>query len=605
MKTCFSLFLIMVLLSACSSKPELSGEFKLWHNISLTFDGPECSETSIPNPFTDYRLDVTFTQGDQSFVVPGYYAADGLAAYSSAKAGNKWRVHFSPNSVGEWFYEVSFLTGEGVAMDSSLGEGAGYMHKQKGSFLVEDSDKEGDDFRAKGRLQYTGEHYLQFSGTGEIFLKCGVDAPENILAYYEFDNTSNVGERMKYLKDHAQDYNTDADAYLWGSERNKGKNLLGGINYLNSKGLNAFSFLTFNIDGDDRNVFPYLLKSDLASYQKEANNKKNRDCWKTQVVHDRFDVSKLAQWEQIFSYAEAKGVFLHFKLQENENDQKMDGGDLGPERKLYLREMIARYAHHLALNWNLGEENTMTIDQLKATSHFIAQNDPYKGLVVLHTFPNQYDKYYQPFATQKTDITGFSVQTNKPDFHRVHDVTQQWVKTSAASGQKLVVSVDEPGDARHSLLPDSENPNHDNARVNALWGTFFAGGAGLEWYFGYAHDHSDLTCQTWRSRDLFWNQCKVALDFFAKHNLPLVEMSCVDELTLSEDDFVWAKTGEVYLVYSKTGEQVTMELPDVGYNAFWLNPRSGEELAITAITTNEKISLECPTTEDWLLYLSK
>ena len=34
----------------------------------------------------------------------------------------------------------------------------------------------------------------------------------------------------------------------------------------------------------------------------------------------------------------------------------MDGGNLGPERILYYRELIARFGYHLALNWNLGEE---------------------------------------------------------------------------------------------------------------------------------------------------------------------------------------------------------------------------------------------------------
>lgn len=605
MKHLFSLLLALTMLVACTPNAEITGELKTWHKLTLTFEGPECSETSVPNPFTDYRLDVTFIQGDQRFVVPGYYAADGQAAYSSADAGNKWRVHFSPNTTGEWQYDVSFLTGDGVAVDISKGEDAGYMHQQHGSFIVEASDKTGTDFRAKGRLEYVGEHYLKFAGTGEYFLKCGVDAPENILAYYEMDNTSNVGKRMKYLKDHAQDYNQDADAYLWGAEKNKGTNLLGGLNYLNSNGLNAFSFLTFNIDGDDRNVFPYLLNTDIASYETAANTKKTRDCWEKFVIHDRFDVSKLDQWEQVFSYAEMKGLFLHFKLQENENDQKMDDGNVGPERKLYLREMIARYAHHLALNWNLGEENTMTIQQLKEKAEFITNTDPYKGLIVLHTYPNQHDKYYTPFATSESDITGFSVQTNETDFSRVHGVTDTWVKTSAVSGQKLVVSVDEPGDARHSLVPDSDNPEHDNARINALWGTFMAGGAGLEWYFGYGHDHSDLTCQSWRSRDMFWDQCRVALDFFEKQKIPVTEMIGVDDMTLTENDYVFAKTGEVYLVYSKLGEAINIELPDVDYTVLWLNPRTGEEITLSETTIEEEVSLTCPTEEDWLLYLSK
>jgi hypothetical protein len=59
----------------------------------------------------------------------------------------------------------------------------------------------------------------------------------------------------------------------------------------------------------------------------------------------------------------------------------LDGGSLGLERKLYYRELIARFSHHLALNWNLGEENTNTDSQLKEFSNYFEQIDPYGHLV--------------------------------------------------------------------------------------------------------------------------------------------------------------------------------------------------------------------------------
>jgi hypothetical protein len=49
------------------------------------------------------------------------------------------------------------------------------------------------------------------------------------------------------------------------------------------------------------------------------------------------------------------GMYLHFKTQEAENIHLLDDAELGPQRKLYYRELIARFAHHPALNWNLGE----------------------------------------------------------------------------------------------------------------------------------------------------------------------------------------------------------------------------------------------------------
>jgi hypothetical protein len=602
----FSILLAASLFFSCSSKkPEISGELKTWHKITLTFDGPECSETGTPNPFTDYRLEVKFSQADKQFVVPGYFAADGNAAYSSADSGNKWRVHFSPNTTGEWKYEVSFKKGVGIAVSEEDGESAKYMDGGKGFFVVDKTDKTGRDFRAHGRLKYVAEHYQQFAESQEYFLKCGADAPENFLAYYEIDNTPNVGKRRKQWADHASDYKSDGDQFLWGQEKQKGKNILGAINYLSSKGMNVFSFLTFNIDGDDRNIYPHLLKVSLEEYEKAANVKKNPKQWEELTIHDRLDVSKMDQWEQIFSYSEMKGMYLHFKTQENENDQKMDGGDVGPEKKLYFRELIARYSHHLALNWNLGEEMTQTVEQVKDMAAYLDANDPYQNLIVVHTYPNQHDKYYTPTLGDKSKLTGLSIQTNKPDFSLVHETVNKWVKASAASGKKWVVAVDEPGDATHSLLTDEENPEHYNARINGLWGTLMAGGSGTEWYFGYKHPHSDLTCESWRSRDLFWDQCKIALDFFKENEIPFWQMENMDDLTKSDDDYVFAKTGEVYLVYAKSGGKIKLELPDVGYNSIWLNPRTGESEKQTSVTANELLEFDCPDEDDWLLYLYK
>ena len=55
--------------------PSVSGELKQWHKVTLTLDGPQAKETDTePNPFTDYRMDVTFTHesGTPSYKVPGY-----------------------------------------------------------------------------------------------------------------------------------------------------------------------------------------------------------------------------------------------------------------------------------------------------------------------------------------------------------------------------------------------------------------------------------------------------------------------------------------------------------------------------------------------------
>jgi hypothetical protein len=100
-----------------------SGEWRQWHKVTLTLDGPQADEAATdPNPFLDYRVDVTFTHesGSPSYRVPGYFAGDGNAGETSATQGNKWRAHFTPDKAGRWNLSVAFVTGKGVAVDPAL-----------------------------------------------------------------------------------------------------------------------------------------------------------------------------------------------------------------------------------------------------------------------------------------------------------------------------------------------------------------------------------------------------------------------------------------------------------------------------------------------------
>ena len=91
------MLVIVLAVSQAWAVGAVSGELRKWHKITITFDGPNTSEMATPNPFTDYRLNVTFSNGSTSYEVPGYFAADGNAANTGATSGSKWRVHFAPD----------------------------------------------------------------------------------------------------------------------------------------------------------------------------------------------------------------------------------------------------------------------------------------------------------------------------------------------------------------------------------------------------------------------------------------------------------------------------------------------------------------------------
>lgn len=580
--------LLQICLISCQQKPlvEMQGELKKWHRISLIFDGPNTNELAEDNPFLNYRLDVSFQRGARTYVVPGFYAADGNAAETSAEGGSKWMVRFTPDEVGEWTYAVAFTKGPEVAVQEkgTRGESAGFMDGVSGSFVVKDTDKTGQDNRAQGRLQYIGEPYLQYEESGQYFIKVGVDAPENLFAYGDFDATTNVFDLQKNWAPHEKDFNEAASSFLW--QGGKGKNLLGALEYLASEKLNVFSFLTFNVDGDDRNVFPYLLKTSEQEYTEYANTKKNIEAWRTHFHTTRLDVSKLEQWERILEYAEQLGLFLHFKTHETETDHLMDEGVFGVEGKLYYRELIARFGHHLALNWNLGEENNQPIEEVKKVAQYVRQLDPYKHHLVIHTFPNKDDRYAELIGDQ-SPLTGASLQLRHPDFYDVHPRVLKWRAKSDATGKRWALAVDEPGKANIALLPDDEDPEHNLARSNALWGTLMAGGFGVEWYFGYDSPNSDLTCQDFRSRDLFWDQNRHARTFFEEH-LPFWNMQAADELTQDTTAYCLAIPEEIYAVYLRPGGgQINLNMgnSNKAYSVNWYDPRNGGDLRTGSVAS--------------------
>lgn len=250
--------------------------------------------------------------------------------------------------------------------------------------------------------------------------------------------------------------------------------------------MNAVYFLTLNIDGDGKDVWPYLTHTD----------------------RDRFDCSRLDQWEIVFQHMQHLGIALHIVTQETENERLLDGGFTGRERRLYYRELIARFGHHLALIWNLGEENGpadfsphgQTSAQQKSMADYLASTDPYGHPVVLHTHSTiaGKDEVLTPLLGHSS-LDGLSVQMDNPLC--VHSEILHWRQLSHDSGKPWVITMDEIGPWHTGAGPDADDPTHDELRHRVLWGALMAGASGVEWYFGAHFAHNDLSAEDWRSRD--------------------------------------------------------------------------------------------------------
>lgn len=599
-----SLTIVLFVLS-CSS-PEGIHSIEIWSDFTIDFQGPEAAETGEINPFLDYRLQVQFehaTSGKR-YSVPGYFAADGSAAESSASTGNVWRVHFRPDELGNWTYIVSFVEGKEIAVSEDLNAGTpAAFHGEKGKFKVIESSNQEGPFQARGKLRYVGQRYLQFAGDQSYYLKAGADSPENFLAYYEFDGTTSLkaagqirsGEaptaNLHQYQSHVQDWQ-EGDP-LW--QDTKGKGILGALNYLAGKGMNNVYFLTMNVEGDGQDVWPWI----------DADERLRYDC------------SKLDQWNIVFNHMDRLGIMLHIVTQETENEKLLNDGKLGTERKLYYRELIARFAHHLAVSWNLGEENGVadfspngqTDQDRKDMATYFKQHDPYQNYVAVHTHavPKFRDPILEAVLGYK-DLDGPSLQIHRPE--EVHGVTLKWRKASDQTDKTWVTFLDEIGPHTKGVMPDEFDPQHDTIRKQALWGNLMAGGAGAEWYFGYKYPHTDLNLEDWRSRENMWNQTRLAVEFFQKQ-LPFHEMMPMDELVGPEGNWCMAKSGEVYAIYLPEGGLVEIDLRATSntFQLSWFRPvGEGQFLQGKRIQGGSIIQLGNPPSEqdqDWLAVLKK
>lgn len=516
--------------------------------ITLDFIGPETSETATPNPFTDIKLRVEFRQGDRVIPVRGYFAADGDAANTGATSGNVWRVKFSPPRVGEWRWTAK-MEGSDVQLDRS-----------RGFLTVTESVP----------MLRTSNGYFRFPN-GQYWLKGGTNSPENLLAYQDFDGTyrtdvqTRAGESnttntaLHHYKPHIKDW--EQGDPIW--QDGKGKGLIGGINYLSDQGMNAAYFLTFNIEGDGKDVWPYI----------------------DHESRDRFDVSKLDQWEIVFDHMQDRGLLLHIVLQETENELLLDGGETGPERRIYFEELISRFAHHPALVWNLGEENGpvhwrpegQTDDQRRQMIDYLTKTDPYNHPILLHTHSEPSDKDHiagPQLGNNKLDGLSFQIS----DRRLVNQETYKWREQSRSAGADWLLTMDEIGHWHTGALPDADDPNHDSLRRHALWGHLLAGGAGVEWYFGAYYDPNDLGTEDWRSRAELWRQTGVALQFFEGH-LPFWEMEPCSGIIDRADHYCFGKANELYTAYLMDGGTATLNLPGEGeWDVFWFDPKAGGAL---------------------------
>lgn len=502
-------------LPAAQAQPGYQGKFPLWSKIEIVLPGPASAGMSADaNPFA-LEVQVTFTGPDgQRFVVPAFYDGDGAGGMD----GNLWKARFSPNAAGPWRFSV--------ASPEALLEG------QSGAFEVAPAEEcrpytPGGlpDFSCVGRLEHVGARYLKFTN-GPYWLKGGANEPEDFLAPEQ-----NAGFASKEQ----------------------------AIDFLAEKGVNSLYLLLHNVDGDDQNVWPWLGATALEA----------------RTNHERFDLARLARWEQIFTDLQEKGIVLHLVL---EDDSAWNGFD----RALYYREMVARFGHHNGLIWNLAEEynETYSPDQAKEFAQLLRRLDPYDHPITIHQAGLL--RNWEPFLGDANfDLT--SLQT---DASPQNQNAAAWFGLVEKSGRLIPLSFDETGQFE---------PGERDLVRHVLWSVYF-GGANYELFTRLESGYpafADYLEDMQRARAFV-------------ERLPFWEMRPMNELLVRGKGYVFARPEDTYAVYLPQGGSLALDLSQASgsLQALWFDPRSGEVTAAGAILGGEVRRFSAPGEGDWVLQLS-
>jgi hypothetical protein len=263
--------------------------------------------------------------------------------------------------------------------------------------------------------------------------------------------------------------------------------------------------------------------------------------WTNVDNYYQYDCSKLDQWDIVFGQMDVMGIMLHVILTETENESYFEikengsAGGFAQSRKIYYREMVARFGYHMAISWNLGEENGWedpsssiykkgnTTQQRKDFCDYLRRLAYYSDNICVHNGPSTDDGIFTPLLGH-TSMSGPSIQWDEGV--GIHAKVLQWRKASEQNGHPWVVCLDEPYTA--TLQSD------DAYRKNEVGDTFMAGGAGCEFY-----KDADLALDDFSPYAEKFRSAKRAVDFF-QNNTSLPRMRPADSTLL-------------YVVYLRNG----------------------------------------------------
>jgi hypothetical protein len=628
--------------------------------ITLGFEGPFASETGTTqrrseyyrpsSTFADYRLDVLFTttidmtdkqQPGQpvSYNIPGFYSGVGDSANTNMSSGSVWLCHFRPPVPGIYNWTASFVKGMNVAQNLGTGDSAKYMDGVSGTFVVASStiaagDTSTADIDMGGiatsndltltsktdRLlvhqQASGRNVYQFANSDKKFIKVGMGSHLiNVLAKCSHQDgiiSGNVSSIDAKAASHYDSYYIEGNPTFAGGQ---GKCSIGAVNYIANQTINTITISTLDVDDD---VHPFVSDIFIDGGDVETA---------TAMRYMFYDVSRLAQWDIILDWVESKGLAINMLLYSQNDDDDEDylydpydakNGALYDTRRLYYREMIARFSHHTKITWIIRGMNAKDVTE---RSKYIRSVDPYQNPILVGISVDDMATSLQRIPT----INGVSVSfpTYMKDIRSF--TNDDKISSSISNLISATVGLTSKAIIEYVTMVDTTvHKDTDSIRQQLIWTTVMGSGIGLSGGFSFNFVDIDGERDNTKLISVSLDQLRIATSEFWLNATSISYWDMRNSNTrVSAGSFCLSERGgNIFVVYKKLGEStINLVLDpklDVDYSILWYDPRIGgkllpgsvPEVALsnssildTAGTVSTIVSLGKPpskTTEDWI-----
>ena len=309
--------------------------------------------------------------------------------------------------------------------------------------------------------------------------------------------------------------------------------------------------------------------------------------WQTEgdrVDYSRYDLKSWRRLEEEMAFLGDEGVVVFLFDGFFGGNNKPDIERI-PNKKKYIKYVLARLAPFWNITWNLGFEwqEFMPVGQVVTYATSIKALDPWQHMLSVHGLSGDFpfcDAKWADYVNLQTKMVTKVTPQILEDLNRF--IIENYCGKPIFASEVLW--------ERNKYTPDLDGEGIRKAG----WSILMAGG-----FFAYA-DHSHPKGQGHGDGQIY-----VQHMFKFMEETRFWKMSPQNEL-VSKGNFCLADPGGEYVIYASKGGEIVIDLrgSSKDFSCEFYNPRNGRYVKKESIRGGKKVRLETPDKMDWVIYLN-